>query len=102
MQPMESFNPDVACRVHDILNNKTFDWKPEWAAHYRKYATQDGDLMSWDGLLLDGWVSKLPPRSEQSGNKITWLCKVWTQREYLRGGRSERLCLVGAPESARS
>ena len=60
MNPMDTFNPDVACRVHDGLNDRVFEWRPEWAASYRKHA-EDFDtagVVSWDGLLLDGWVSE--------------------------------------------
>jgi hypothetical protein len=33
---MKTFDPEVACQVHDGLNDETFDWQPEWAAHYRE------------------------------------------------------------------
>jgi hypothetical protein len=56
MNPMSTFNPDVACCVHDKLNEKVFYWKPEWAADYRQHADDFGDgFIEWDGLLLDGW-----------------------------------------------
>jgi hypothetical protein len=42
--------------IHDSLNDKTFAWKPEWAANYREHATDDGSgVIGYDGLLLDGW-----------------------------------------------
>jgi hypothetical protein len=42
--------------VHDRLNDKTFDWRQEWAGHYRQYAREhDAGVIGWDGLLLDGW-----------------------------------------------
>jgi len=53
MNPMSTFDPDVACRVHDRLNEKIINWRPEWAANYRQYA--DEGVIEWDGLLLDGW-----------------------------------------------
>ena len=57
MNPMSTFNPDVACRVHDKLNDTFFDWKPEWAAKYREYAHEhDEGVINWEGLLLDGWA----------------------------------------------
>ena len=57
MNPMRTFNPDVPCQVHDGLNDETFDWKPEWAAHYREYAFDHTEgVVNWDGLLLDGWI----------------------------------------------
>lgn len=56
MQPMSTFNPDGPCLVHDILNRKTFRWKLEWAddTKYAKPYDHPG-IISWDGLLLDGW-----------------------------------------------
>ncbi|MGY4358528.1 hypothetical protein ACVWZR_007656 [Bradyrhizobium sp. i1.3.1] len=60
MNPMATFNPDEPCRVHDALNNTFIDWKPEWAARYRKYAApHDEGVIAFDGLLLDGWVQLL-------------------------------------------
>ena len=58
MEPMSTFDPDVACRVHDKLNEQVLTWKPEWAASYRQHAREhDAGAISWDGLLLDGWSS---------------------------------------------
>ena len=55
---MSTFNPDTPCRVHDQLNDKTFDWRPDWARHYRRYAREhDVGVIGWDGLMLDGWYS---------------------------------------------
>jgi len=56
MNPMSTFNPEVACRVHDALNKQVLDWQPAWAADYRRYASEhDTGVINWDGLLLDGW-----------------------------------------------
>jgi hypothetical protein len=56
MNPMSTFDPDVACRVHDRLNEQVLIWKPEWADDYRQYAREhDVGVISWGGLLLDGW-----------------------------------------------
>ena len=42
--------------VHDHLNRKTFDWRPEWQASYEAYgALDDLGVSNWDELLLDGW-----------------------------------------------
>ena len=58
MNSMKTFDPEVACRVHDGLNDETFDWQPEWAAHYREYAFDHTEgVVNWDGLLLDGWMA---------------------------------------------
>ena len=56
MNPMSTFNPGAACRVHDKLNDQILDWQPSWAANYRQYASEfDTGIVNWDGLLLDGW-----------------------------------------------
>ena len=55
MNPMRTFDPGVSCGVHDRLNDFVLDWKPEWAAHYRRWAKEhDIGVIEWDGLLLDG------------------------------------------------
>ena len=56
---MSTFDPAVPCRVHDQLNDSMLDWKPEWAEDYRKYGVESErgrGVISWDGLLLDGWI----------------------------------------------
>jgi hypothetical protein len=57
MRPMEEFDPDRPCRVHDALNDRTFFWRPSWAADWRQYARSGGDGTAWfDGLVLDSWT----------------------------------------------
>ena len=57
MNPMDTFNPDQRCRVHDGLNDNFIEWDPEWAASYREYSAQhDEGVVEWDGALLDGWI----------------------------------------------
>lgn len=56
MRPMKEFDPSKAAMVHDRINDRTFEWKPEtMEANYRQYAVTSGDVVSWDGLQLDGW-----------------------------------------------
>jgi hypothetical protein len=57
MNPMDTFDPTARCLVHDKLNNELIMWRPEWAERYRKYAQpyDTPGVISWDGLLLDGW-----------------------------------------------
>jgi hypothetical protein len=31
LRPMNTFDASKLCKVHDGLNDCTFDWKPEWA-----------------------------------------------------------------------
>src|ERR1700760_151683 len=58
MNPMSTFIPDVACRVHDQLNDRVLDWRPEWAEHYRQYASEhDTGVIGWTGYSWTaGWV----------------------------------------------
>ena len=57
MRPMSEFDPERPARVHDRLNDHTFEWKTGWADDYRRNAkTGAGDgTVSGDGLVLDGW-----------------------------------------------
>jgi hypothetical protein len=61
LRPMSDFDPSRPAMVHDRLNDKTFEWKAEWAANYREQAIGDSaneGVVGWDGLLLDGWTEK--------------------------------------------
>ncbi|MET4295294.1 hypothetical protein ACVW1A_001452 [Bradyrhizobium sp. LB1.3] len=29
MNPMDTFNPDMPCRVHDKVNDHIFEWNPQ-------------------------------------------------------------------------
>jgi hypothetical protein len=66
MNPMSKFDPDKPCRVHDGLNDRFLNWKPEWAHHKREFAAEHGEgVIAWDGYLLDGWEvtrSSIPDR----------------------------------------
>ena len=58
MHPMKEFDPTKPAMVHDRLNDKTFEWLPEWQASYKWHAKEVGPgVISWDGVLLDGWWS---------------------------------------------
>ena len=54
---MSEFDPSKPAMVHDQLNDNTLKWHPErMAENYREYAGDFGPgVISWDGLLLDGW-----------------------------------------------
>lgn len=53
---MSEFDPTRAAFVHDELNDRAFEWKPEWAPHYREHAiAEPNGNVGWDGLILDGW-----------------------------------------------
>jgi hypothetical protein len=56
-RPIAEFDPSKPAIVHDKLNDKTIDWRPErYLDHYRANSTPfDPGVIEWDGLLLDGW-----------------------------------------------
>ena len=56
-RPMSEFDPSRPALVHDDLNDTVFEWQPErFEVDFRKYASQwCTGVVSWDGLLLDGW-----------------------------------------------
>jgi hypothetical protein len=63
LNPMSTFDPDQPCRVHERLNDKTFDWHTGWASKYRQTAVLESDGVAYfDGLMLDGWTSARRPR----------------------------------------
>ena len=54
---MSTFNPDAPCRVLDKERTIPY-WRSEWAANYRRHASEfDDGIINWDGLLLDGWCA---------------------------------------------
>ena len=56
-EPMNTFNPEVQCRVHDALHDQIIEWNPQWASLYREHGVlYDEGVIAWDGLLLDGWI----------------------------------------------
>ena len=56
LRPMSQFDPDRPAILHEKAGDRTFDWSPEWASHYRIFSRRFGDgMIFWDGLLLDGW-----------------------------------------------
>ena len=39
------------------LNDKAFEWQPEWAEDFHVTSgVHDDDMIEWDGLVLDGWT----------------------------------------------
>ena len=38
LRPMSEFGPTRPALVHDELNNRTIEWRPEWATNYREHA----------------------------------------------------------------
>jgi len=54
---MAEFDNSKPAIVHDKLNDKTIEWRPErYLEHYRTNAAPfEPGVIEWDGLLLDGW-----------------------------------------------
>jgi len=52
---MSTFDPALPATVHDQLNDVAIEWDTAWADHYRQHAIPEGDVIGWDGRLLDGW-----------------------------------------------
>jgi hypothetical protein len=40
--PLDTFDPDRPCQVHDGLNDQMIEWSPQWASMYREHGA------SWD------------------------------------------------------
>ncbi len=58
LRPMSQFDPSKPAVLHDDLNDKMIAWTGEQADHWHRYAHphDDGGIIEWDGLLIDGWV----------------------------------------------
>jgi hypothetical protein len=47
---MSEFDPSAPAMVHDRLNDRTFEWKPEWRAAYEKHAARHAPgVIEFDG-----------------------------------------------------
>ncbi len=56
MHSMKDFDPARPARVHDCLNDQTFDWETRWSYLWELYAGPMPDgTVSFYGLILDGW-----------------------------------------------
>jgi hypothetical protein len=66
MRPMEQFDPDRPCRVHDRVNDRTFVWRPSWASDWQRHARiQDDGTVEFDGLILDRWEGFRPDKFQR-------------------------------------
>jgi hypothetical protein len=80
LRPMSEFDPTRPALVHDELNDRTFESKPEWADSYREAADprwgSDGKI-GWDGLILDGWRPlswrHSAPRAAGATTRLAWM-----------------------------
>ncbi len=68
-RPIETLNPTRRALVHDQLNDRIFEWKPEWASTWPDRRAHAPGVVEWDGLLLDGWEPvqgmTVPPLTDQ-------------------------------------
>jgi hypothetical protein len=72
-RPMAEFDPTKPALVHDRLNGKVIDWKPErYQRHYQAFATPfDPGVIEWDGLLLDGRSTMMVRRAKATPPSTT-------------------------------
>jgi hypothetical protein len=83
---MTQFDPSRPSLVHERLNAKTFEWSPEWRASFERYKRDAGlGVVSWDGLLLDGWAPIEVDRSVVSGGLSR---RLQSRLPVLRGMRA--------------
>jgi hypothetical protein len=62
MRPMSTFDPTRQAFVHDKVNKRSIEWKPEWAWLYQEQALIEPDgTVEWGGLILDGWRPYVVP-----------------------------------------
>jgi hypothetical protein len=58
MRPLRECDLSKPAEVYDELNDRWFEWKPEWAKSWRERSTPnepDGSTMLWDGEIIVGW-----------------------------------------------
>jgi hypothetical protein len=56
MNPMSTFQAAEGEQVHDVLNEEWITLDRAQAAEFWTYAHSHGEHISWDGLILDGWL----------------------------------------------
>lgn len=54
-RPIDSLDPTKPALVHDQLNDRVFEWRPEWAPTWQTRRPHEDGVVEWDGLLIDGW-----------------------------------------------
>jgi hypothetical protein len=55
-RPMTQFDPSRPARPRST-ERETFEWSPEWRDNFERNKREAGlGIVSWDGLLLDGWA----------------------------------------------
>jgi hypothetical protein len=74
--PMSTFDPSQPSLVHDRRHDRTFEWQPQWAAEYQRFARRHAPgVMNWHGVLLDGWrelpQAPTPQRTRQRSGART-------------------------------
>ena len=49
---MVTFDPTQPALVHDQINDRIVEWKPEWASTWPDRSAHAPGVVEWDGLLL--------------------------------------------------
>ena len=64
--------------LHDQLNDDWFEWSPDDADRYRKFAVHwdTSGAIAYDGLLLDGWMELEEGRSSHPSPEFDFTHKV--------------------------
>jgi hypothetical protein len=62
LHPMSEFDPSQPAILHDRLNDVIVTWTGEQFGEWKQYAMDDPShpgVVSFDGLLFDGWGNVL-------------------------------------------
>ena len=101
-RPIETLNPTRRALVHDQLNDRIFEWKPEWASTWPDRRAHAPGVVEWDGLLLDGLEPvqgmTVPPLTDQVLHDI--LQKALDEALRDKGGRQSRPHRLQLPDAA--
>jgi len=62
LHPMSEFDPSEPAFLHDAERNRAIPWSPDFQRSFERDARFVGmGLVSFDGLLLDGWTEVADP-----------------------------------------
>ena len=62
LHPMSEFDPSEPAFLHDAERNRAIPWSPDFQRLFEQEARVVAPgLVSFDGLLLDGWTEAAAP-----------------------------------------